>query len=286
VLLGGDDHGYVRTEASGEKEQWEMGHELAGKVAIVTGGASGIGRAVAELFADEGAKVVVADVDAARGAELATRLGNAAAFKRTDVADAEQVRELVDFAVGTFGGLQVMCNNAGISSSFRRFLRDDLSDLQHVMAVNLYGVIHGSHAAARHMAEHGGGSIINTTSIGALTGGGPPIAYRTSKAAIIQFSRSIAVDLAEYGIRVNCIAPGHIPTEITNYDIGPVIRVHQPLQRQGSPEDVANTVLFLAGDRAAQITGIVVPVDGGTTAGAPLNQLKVLRAGIAALDED
>ena len=143
-----------------------------------------------------------------------------------------------------------MCNNAGISSSFRRFLRDDLSDLHRVMAVNLYGVIFGSQSGARHMAAHGGGSIINTTSIGALSGGGPPIAYRTSKAAIIQFSRLIAVDLAEYGIRVNCIAPGHIPTEITSYDIGPVIRVHQPLQRQGSPEDVANAVLFLASDRA------------------------------------
>jgi NAD(P)-dependent dehydrogenase (short-subunit alcohol dehydrogenase family) len=261
-----------------------MGDELAGKVAVVTGGASGIGRAVVELFAEEGAKVVVADVDAARGAELADRFGDAVVFKRTDVADPEQVRELVDFAVGAFGGLQVMCNNAGISSSFRRFLRDDLSDLHHVMAVNLYGVIFGSQSAARRMAEHGGGSIVNTASIGALTGGGPPIAYRTSKSAIIQFSRSIAVDLAEYGIRVNCIAPGHIPTEITSYDLGPVIRVHQPLQRQGSPEDVANTVLFLAGERAAQITGVVIPIDGGTTAGPPIDQLKVLRAGMTALE--
>ena len=263
-----------------------MGKEFAGKVAIVTGGASGIGRAVVEGFAGEGAKVVVADVDTARGEELSTRLGEAAAFKRTDVSEAGQVDELVEFAVDTFGGLDVMCNNAGISSSFRRFLRDDLADLHHVMAVNLYGVIFGSRAAARHMAEHGGGSIVNTTSIGALTGGGPPIAYRTSKAAIIQFSRSIAIDLAEYGIRVNCIAPGHIPTDITSYDLGPVIRVHQPLQRQGSPADVANAVLFLAGERAAQITGIVVPVDGGTTAGPPLSQLKVLRAGMTPLDED
>jgi NAD(P)-dependent dehydrogenase (short-subunit alcohol dehydrogenase family) len=135
------------------------------------------------------------------------------------------------------------------------------------------------------MAEHGGGSIVNTTSIGALTGGGPPIVYRTSKAAIIQFSRSIAIDLAEYGIRVNCIAPGHIPTEITSYDLAPVIRVHQPLQRQGSPDDVAEAVLFLAGERAAPISGIVLPIDGGTTAGPPLNQLKVLRAGVTALDQ-
>ncbi len=202
------------------------------------------------------------------------------------MSEPREVEDLVAFAVATHGGLHVMCNNAGISSSFHRFLPDDLSDLHHVMAVNLYGVIYGSQCAARHMAENGGGSIVNTSSIGALSGGGPPIAYRMSKAAIIQFSRAIAVDLAEYGIRVNCIAPGHIPTDITHYDLGPLIRVHQPLQRQGTPEDVAATVLFLAGERSAQITGIVVPVDGGTTAGPPLSQLKVLRAGVAALDQD
>lgn len=123
------------------------------------------------------------------------------------------------------------------------------------------------------MAEHGGGSIINTSSIGGLTGGGPPIAYRTSKAAIVQFSRLVAVDLAEYNIRVNCIAPGHIPTGITSYDLGPTIRADQPLQRQGTPHDVAEAVLFLAGDRSVQITGIVVPVDGGTVAGRPVPQL-------------
>ena len=261
-----------------------MGQELAGKVAIVTGGASGIGAATAQLFVEEGAQVVVADVDVERGQQLAGGLGQGAAFKQTDVADADQVQELVDFAIATFGGLHVMFNNAGISSSFRRFLRDELSDFDRVMGVNLFGVMVGSQRAARHMAEHGGGSIVNTSSMGALTGGGPPVAYRTSKAAIIQFSRSIATDLAEYGIRVNCVAPGHIQTGITDYDLGPVIQAHQPLQRQGTPHDVANAVLFLAGDRSAQITGIVVPVDGGTVAGPPISQLKVLRAGLKVLD--
>jgi NAD(P)-dependent dehydrogenase (short-subunit alcohol dehydrogenase family) len=263
-----------------------VGQELAGKVAIVTGGASGIGNATAQLFVEEGAKVVVADVDVERGEQLASQLGEAAAFKGTDVADADQMQQLVDFAISRFGGLHVMFNNAGISSSFQRFLKDDLSDLDRVMAVNLLGVMVGSQRAARHMAEHGGGSIINTSSIGGMTGGGPPTAYRTSKAAIIQFSRIIATDLAQYGIRVNCIAPGHIATGITNYDLGPVIRVHQPLQRHGSPRDVADAVLFLASERSAQITGIVIPVDGGTVAGPPLSQLKVLRAGLRALDPD
>lgn len=252
-----------------------MGQELAGKVAIVTGGASGIGRATAQLFAGEGAKVVVADLAVEEGEALAAELGDAVAFRRTDVSDADEVQALVDFAVGRFGGLHVMFNNAGIASSFRRFLRDDLRDFDRVMAVNLFGVIIGSQRAARHMAEHGGGSIINTSSIGGLTGGGPPIAYRTSKAAIAQFSRMVATDLAEYGIRVNCIAPGHIPTGITSYDLGPTIELDQPLQRQGTPQDVAEAVLFLAGDRSAQITGIVMPVDGGTVAGRPVRQATV-----------
>jgi NAD(P)-dependent dehydrogenase (short-subunit alcohol dehydrogenase family) len=256
-----------------------MSQELSGKVAVVTGGASGIGRATAELFAREGAKVVVADIDVDGGDALVAGLGDAVAFRRTDVSDREDVQALVDFAVDTFGGLDVMVNNAGISSSFRRFLRDDLRDFDRVMAVNLFGVIIGTQRAGRHMAEHGGGSIINTSSIGGLTGGGPPIAYRTSKAAIIQFSRMVATDLAEFGIRVNCIAPGHIPTGITNYDLGPTIELDQPLQRQGTPHDVAEAVLFLAGDRSAQITGIVVPVDGGTVAGRPVRPVAMGQVG-------
>jgi len=255
-----------------------MGQELTGKVAIVTGGSSGIGRATAELFVDEGAQVVIADVDDEQGEDLAEALGESAVFKRTDVADPAQVGALVEFSVARFGGLHVMFNNAGVSSSFRRLLRNELSDFDRVMAVNLFGVMIGTQCAARHMAEHGGGSIINTSSMGALSGGALPIVYRTSKAAVIQFTRSAATDLAEYGIRVNCIAPGHISTGITHYDLGPVIQLSQPLQRQGTPADVANAVLFLAGERSAQITGIVVPVDGGTTAGPTIQQTKLLMA--------
>ncbi len=253
-----------------------MDQELAGKVAIVTGGSGGIGRATVELFVEQGAKVVVADVDAERGEELAAQLGPSVAFRRTDVADPDDVEGLVEFTIGHFGGLHVMFNNAGVSSSFRRLLQNDLRDAQRVMAVNLFGVMYGCRFAGLHMAEHGGGSIINTTSMGALTGGSSPIVYRTSKAAIIQFNRSAASDLAEYGIRVNCVAPGHINTGITNYDLGPVIRLSQPLQRQGTSVDVANAVLFLASERSAQITGTVVPVDGGTSAGPSIAQTQQL----------
>jgi NAD(P)-dependent dehydrogenase (short-subunit alcohol dehydrogenase family) len=257
-----------------------MGGELAGKVAIVTGGASGIGRATVERFLAEGARVVIADVDVARGEELAAALGAASAFKRTDVADAGQIQALVDFAVERFGGLHVMFNNAGIGGSFRRFLDDDLADFERVLAVNLFGVMAGSRAAARHMARSGGGAIVNTTSIGGINPGAGLQTYRASKAAVIHFSRSIAVDLAEHGIRVNCIAPAHIPTAINAaFDQAQIVRLMQPLQRVGQPSDVADAVVYLAGDRSAQITGIVLPVDGGTTAGRPARPLEEIAAG-------
>lgn len=255
-----------------------MGSELEGKVAIVTGGASGIGRATVELFVAEGAKVVIADIDVTAGEQLAEALGENAVFKRTDVAEADEVQELVDFSVERFGGLHVMFNNAGISGTMSRFLRDDLTDFTRVMNVNLFGVMVGSQRAARHMAANGGGSIINNSSIGGINPGSGVVTYRVSKAAVIHLTRSIAIDLAQHGIRVNCIAPAHIATAITTYDMGPIIRFTQPLQRQGQPEDAANAVLFLASDRAAQITGIVLPVDGGTSAGASVSQLKAIMA--------
>ena len=263
-----------------------MGQELSGKVAIVTGGANGIGRATAELFVDEGAKVVIADVDAERGEELAAQLGGAAAFQRTDVASADAIQELVDFAVARFGGLDVMFNNAGISGSMSlRFLDDEMKDFQRVMAVNLFGVMVGSQRAARYMAQHGGGSIINTSSIAGITAGGGVMTYRASKAAVIHVTRALAIDLADHGIRVNCIAPGLIPTGIASFDRAPVIRAIQPLQRRGQTRDVANAALFLASERSAQTTGMVLPVDGGTSVGAPTHRNMEMIAAKARLPE-
>jgi NAD(P)-dependent dehydrogenase (short-subunit alcohol dehydrogenase family) len=256
-----------------------MGQELAGKVAVVTGGAGGLGRAMVGLFVTEGASVVIADVDTDGGTALADQLGPGVAFKQTDVADANQMQDVVDLAVDRFGGLDIMCNNAGIGSSFKRFLDDDLSDFDRVVAVNLFGVIVGSQRAARHMSEHGGGVIVNITSIGGINAGPGLITYRATKAAVIHLTRSIAIELARYGIRVNCVAPAHIPTAINAaLDQEALVRAMQPLRRLGSPRDVAEAVLYLASDRAAQVTGIVLPVDGGSTAGAPPRSVKDLMA--------
>jgi len=255
-----------------------MPGELDGKVAIVTGGASGLGRATVELFVKEGAAVVIADVDADAGEQLAGALGDAAEFKKTDVTDADQIQAAVDLAVERFGGLHVMFNNAGVGSALTAFLDDDFSDFDRVMGINVFGVMVGSQRAARHMRANGGGSIINNSSIGGITAGAGVVTYRASKAAVIHFTKSIAADLGRFGIRANCIAPAHIATDITRYDQGPVLKYMQPLRRQGQPDDVANAVLYLASDRAAQVSGVVLPIDGATTAGPPPNQLKAFAA--------
>jgi NAD(P)-dependent dehydrogenase (short-subunit alcohol dehydrogenase family) len=256
-----------------------MPGELGGKVAIVTGGASGIGQATAELFVEEGANVVIADLNTADGEAVAAKLGDAAAFKQTDVAQPDAVQALVDFTIGQFGGLHVIFNNAGIGGTPHRFLKDDFRDFDRVMAVNLYGVMLGSQRAARHMATHGGGVIINTTSIAGINAGTGFTTYRATKAGVIHLTKSLAIELAEYGIRVNCIAPAHIATPInTNYDVPQIVRLMQPLQRQGRPRDVSNAALYLASERAAQVTGVVLPVDGGTTVGRPYDEAEVMAA--------
>jgi NAD(P)-dependent dehydrogenase (short-subunit alcohol dehydrogenase family) len=230
-----------------------------------------------ECFVEAGARVVIADLYAGTGEALAKELGPRTLFQPVDVSEAEQVQAAVDAAVAHFGGLHVMVNNAGLGGSQVRFLDDDFRSFDRTMRVNILGVMLGAQRAARHMRQQAGGSIVNITSIGGINAGAGVTAYRASKAAVIHLTRSCAIDLAQYGIRVNCIAPAHIPTAINaNYNQGAIIRAMQPLQRQGTPRDVAEAALFLASDRAAQITGIVLPVDGGTTAGRPAVSAKDL----------
>jgi NAD(P)-dependent dehydrogenase (short-subunit alcohol dehydrogenase family) len=260
-----------------------MVNELIGKVAIVTGAASGIGAGIAERFVAEGAKVVVADVERDRGEEFAAKFGVDAVFRPVDVSSPEQIGALVAGAVEIFGGLDIMVNNAGVSSRMHRsFLDDDLADFHHVMSVNVLGVMAGTRDAARRMATTGGGSIINVSSIGGIQAGGGVMTYRASKAAVIMFTKSSAIELAQYEVRVNAIAPGNIPTPLlktTTTDKSPEelarfehaireqMRADRPLQREGTTDDIAEAALYLAGDRSRYVTGIVLPVDGGTVAG-------------------
>lgn len=260
-----------------------MSAELEGKVAVVTGGASGIGRGIVERFVAEGARVVIADVQTDLGEALAADLGETAVFQRTDVAEQDDVARVVARAVDEFGGLDVMVNNAGRSSPLKKGLFDeDFAEFDSVMRVNLLGVMAGTRDAGRHMAEHGGGAIINMASIGGILAGGGVASYRASKAAIIQFSKSAAIELAHYEIRVNCIAPGNIPTPIlrsaaTDEDrerlekfearIRQQMRDDRPLKREGAASDVAEATLYFATDRSRYVTGTVLPVDGGTVAG-------------------
>src|SRR6202035_683529 len=225
-----------------------------------------------------------------RGEELAGKLGGEAVFRSADVSTPEQIGALVAGAVETFGRLDVMVNNAGVSSKMHRsFLDDDLADFQRVMSVNVLGVMAGTRDAARHMATSGGGSIINMTSIGGIQAGGGVMTYRASKAAVIQFTKSAAIELAYYEIRVNAIAPGNIPTpllktsaagrdpeELERYEaaIRETMRADRPLKREGTPDDIAEAALYFASDRSRYVTGTVLPVDGGTVAGKAIRSEK------------
>jgi NAD(P)-dependent dehydrogenase (short-subunit alcohol dehydrogenase family) len=258
-----------------------VSEELAGKVAIVTGGATGLGRGVAELFVAEGARVVIADTDEAQGRVTAGQLGEDALFVPTDVADREQVRALVERTVAEFGGLDVLVNNAGLPSRIGvRFLDDDFAEFHRVMDVNVLGVLLCTQHAARHMVEHGGGSVVTMTSIAALQNGPGVLSYRASKSAVTHVSRSIALDLADRGVRVNCIAPGMVPTSLLEkaggagaeesvHRIRTAMAAARPLPNEGTARDVAEAALYLASDRSRYVTGIVLPVDGGSGISAP-----------------
>ena len=270
-----------------------MSNELTGKVAVVTGGAKGIGAATVELFVEEGATVIVADVDSEHGNALAARLGSPVRFKKTDVSKRDDVLALIDFVAAEFGHLHVMFNNAAITGTFHnRFLDDTLEDFDKVMHTDLAGIMYGCQIAGRYMRSTGGGSIINTASVAAIDPSYGILTYRAAKAGVINFTKSLAIDFAEYLIRVNAIAPGHIPTTIQRYepkDLPPERAVayrkamesawmfNQPLKFRGTPRDVAYAALYFASDRARYVTGQVIAVDGGMTAGDAMNQSALLQ---------
>jgi NAD(P)-dependent dehydrogenase (short-subunit alcohol dehydrogenase family) len=252
---------------------------LDGKVAIVTGGGSGIGRATTLTFLREGARVVVGDLNEASLAETAARAkaqggGDRLASLRVDVSAERDVAGLVALAVERFGGLDCLFNNAGIGGAFGPIGETTVEEWDFTFAVLVRGVFLGiKHGAARLKAQGRGGSIINTASIAGIGGGAGPHAYSAAKAAVANLSRSVSAELAAHRIRVNAIAPGMIKTPLAmgrrEEAWDRLARQKQPWPDLGLPEHIADTALFLASDDSRFITGQVIVVDGGLTAMGP-----------------
>jgi NAD(P)-dependent dehydrogenase (short-subunit alcohol dehydrogenase family) len=249
---------------------------LDGKVAVVTGGGGGIGRATASRFAAEGARVVVSDVDADSAEEVAEAIGargGSAIHVHTDVTDAGSVDEMVGAAVATYGGLHVLVNNAGIFPDDDGGILDTPPSTWHrVMDVNLKGVWLGCRSAVPAMLESGGGSVVNLASFVALVGAATAqTAYTASKGGVLAMTRELAVEYARTGIRANAICPGPIETPLLAGLLADPDRrarrlVHIPLGRFGRPEEIAAAALFLASDESSFVTGSALVVDGGITA--------------------
>ena len=246
---------------------------LEGKVALITGGANGMGAAEAKLFAGEGAKVAIADIMETEGRQIEAQIaeaGGEAMFVRLDVTSEQDWQEGIQRVVDRFGKLDVLVNNAGISSrSFADVNSDD--GWERIMEINAKGVFLGTRYAVEKMLETGGGAIVNISSIMGLVGSatGHP-AYHASKGAVRLFTKAMAVRHAKDGIRVNSVHPGFMPPMRSSGSVDPsqrqAVLSETPMGREGRVEEVANAVLFLASDDASYITGAELAVDGGFTA--------------------
>ncbi|MES2001453.1 MAG: SDR family NAD(P)-dependent oxidoreductase [Pseudomonadota bacterium] len=244
-----------------------MGTRLQGKIAIVTGAASGIGKATAELFRSEGAIVVGSDIGA--GTDVAMDAGNEAA-----------VKALVEHTVATHGGLDILFANAGVSGGFASIAEQSEDDWAEILRVNLIGPFLAIKHGAPHLKARGGGSIICTASVAGLRSGAGGAAYSASKAGVINLVQSAAQQLSGTGIRVNAICPGLIETGMTKpiYDLardrGKVDRLGElnPLNRGGEPEEIAKAALFLASDDSSYVNGAALVVDGGLSSSHPTSR--------------
>jgi NAD(P)-dependent dehydrogenase (short-subunit alcohol dehydrogenase family) len=254
---------------------------LDGRVSIVTGGASGIGEATVRLFVEEGCRVLVSDVQDDKGERLAGGLGGDAVYLHTDVSREADVKAAVDLAVEEFGRLDCMFNNAGIAGAVGPIESVTVEGFDETVAVLLRGVFLGIKHAAPVMKGQGSGSIINTASVAGLRTGHGNHIYSAAKAAVIHLTRSVAMELGESGVRVNCICPGSIATpmigrarglsiEDADKAVGTIetlFKDSQPIKRSGLPEDVARAALWLASDASGFVNGHTLVVDGGAIGG-------------------
>ena len=246
--------------------------ELEGKVAVITGAGSGMGRASAEVFVREGAKVLAADISG-RQEETAEALGDAVVPFRVDVSDEASVEAMFAAALEAFGTVDAVLNVAGIGAA-APLADTTLDEYERVMAVNLRGVMLGTKHGIRTMLPTGGGVILNWSSTGGMNGSRMPTSvYSAAKAGVISFTKAAAIEYGTQGIRANAICPGFIETEMSGgkgaAERFPALVKGSALQRGGQPEEVAELASFLASDRATFITGAVIPIDGGSTCSLP-----------------
>jgi len=247
---------------------------LEGRVAVITGAASGMGLATAERFIAEGASVVIADFNAENGSAAAERLGDRCRFTKCDVAVEDDVAAAIALATDAFGQLDIVFNNAGVGGAFGPITEVRADDWDVTFGILTKGVFLGIKHAARVMIEQAtGGSIINTASIAGIGGGAGPQAYSAAKAAVINLTKTTAVELAPHEIRVNAICPGLIFTPLMHSgdeeDAERVMNEFQPLKRRGEGSDIAGAALFLASDDAAFVSGEAITVDGALLAAGP-----------------
>ena len=258
-----------------------MTGQLQGKVALVTGAASGIGAATARLFREHGALLVLADIDAGRGEALARELE--AVFVATDVTREDEVERAVETTVELYGRIDIMVNNAGVVGAVGSIMDTDARHWQATQAILLDSVFYGIKHAARRMRGQGGGAIVSLSSIAGVMGGLGPHAYTAAKHAVIGLTRSAASELSQYGVRVNAVAPGTTVTPMIEAIRGGreaalegATRV-SPLGTPLMPDEIAAALLYLAGDAAAHVTAHTLVVDSGVTAGGFASGASVLR---------
>ena len=266
--------------------------KLAGKVALITGAASGIGEATARLFVGEGASVVIAGIQDERGRTLAAELGARAVYVHADVSREADVSAAVGEAVRRFGRLDCLFNNAGYGGVSGSIEEIAVAGFDETIGVLLRGVFLGMKHAAPVMKRQGTGSIISTASVAGLRSGFGPHVYSAAKAAVIHLTRTVAMELGESGVRVNCICPGGIATPIFGKGFGlsadqadatvPLMKgaleQMQPIRRSGLPEDIAQAALWLASDEASFVNGHALVVDGGLIGGRQWSEVQQRRA--------